>query len=87
MNLKYRLANPDPKKRPVDKYIDDYYKRSGVTEKDIELWENFAKALDARHILWKDYTLTNVMARGHQVVISDLGYNDSPKQKIPVLDI
>ncbi len=87
LELRRRMFYPDPDKYPTDKYIKDYYKRHRITEEAIDLWETWAKALDARDILWKDFTTYNVMSRGRNAVISDLGYNNSPPQQIPELQV
>lgn len=85
--FKDRLSNPDPEKHGVDKYIQEYYDKSGVTEEMIDLWETWAQVLDARHIVWKDFKILNVMARGREIVISDIGYSTVPAQKIPELQV
>jgi len=85
--FKERLENPDPKKHPIDKYIQEYYDKSGVTEEMIDRWETWAKVLDSRHIYWKDFKPANVMSRGRNMVISDLGYSKVPHQKIPELQV
>ena len=58
--------------------VSDYY---------VDLFKNWAKALDERNIRWGDYKVDNIMARRHLPVISDLGYSSVPFENIPQLQV
>ena len=50
------------------------------------LWA-WAETLNARHIVWKDFKSNNILMRGREMVIADLGYSDAPFTKIPIIPV
>lgn len=59
----------------------------GVIEKYLDIYGNWGKVLEARQIAWYDFKVANLMMRGHEVVISDIGVSDAPAQTIPELQV
>ena len=68
-------------------YIQDTIEEAGIEDiyADVELLQTWAKALEARGIRWGDLKPENIMNRGQALVISDLGYSNVHKQRIPIL--
>ena len=64
---------------PTMKQIESpaYQKIIGITPEETEQYKIWAKALDARHIIWYDLQTANIMMRGHTKVISDLGASET----------
>ena len=78
------------RKHPANKLeekIPAYLKLHDITEKDIQQLWKWARALDRRDIVWNDFKKENIMMRGHDLVISDLGYNVAPSVQIPVVAV
>jgi len=80
----------DPKVLDQPEVIDEM-KAVRVSREEVESFlktlRKWERALDARNIFWKDVKPSNVMMRGRELVISDLGYSEAPHQKIPELQV
>lgn len=62
-------------------------KRYQLTDKYLDILKEWAKSLESRNIRWGDYKEENILNRGSNPVISDLGYSTVPTQRLLSLSI
>jgi len=68
----------------LDKFVDSPQIEE-VDDADYGLLSTLVRVFTDRHIKWRDLSGDNIMARGREKVVSDLGFSESLKQPIPVL--
>lgn len=56
-----------------------------VTDEQFAMLKTISDVFADRHIKWRDLSGDNIMMRGRDWVVSDLGFSECLKQQIPVL--